>query len=108
MAAGVPVALGTDSLASSPSLSILDEMRFVHQRDDQTRPEKLLQMATANGADALGHTGRVGRLVEGEEADLVAVRSAESGTVDPYESLLSPEAIVGGVWIRGRRVAGDG
>jgi len=107
MAAGVPVALGTDSLASSPSLSILDEMRFVHQRDGEMPPEKLLEMATSSGADALGHTGRVGRLVEGEEADLAAVRPAGRPGTDPYESLLATESRVIGAWVCGRQVAGE-
>jgi len=107
MAAGVPVALGTDSLASSPSLSILDEMRFVHRRDGETPPEELLEMATANGADALGRGGQVGRLTEGQEADLLAVRPAGRPGTDPYESLLSAEARVIGVWICGRQVVGQ-
>ena len=38
---GVIVCLGTDSLASAPSLSILDEMRFLHRRDESLSGELL-------------------------------------------------------------------
>ena len=52
---GVRVALGTDSiigLDTPDRISILDEMRFLYQRD-QTDPNTLLKMATINGAKAL-------------------------------------------------------
>ncbi len=53
--ANINVALGTDSilcLDTPDRLSILDEMRFLCQRD-QTNPITLLRMATLNGASAL-------------------------------------------------------
>lgn len=56
LAAGVPVALGTDSaivLGDAPSISVLDEMRLLHRRDG-TDPGLLLGMATVHGAQALG------------------------------------------------------
>ena len=55
--AGVPVALGTDSVVNLPepvsSLGVLDEMRLLHARDG-TPPEVLLRMGTVHGALALG------------------------------------------------------
>lgn len=104
LAAGLSVALGTDSLASSPSLSILDEMRFLHARDPALPPESLLAMATAAGADALGLSGCAGRLAIGEEADMVAVECA-SGVADPWDALLDGGSRVSGVWIAGERVS---
>jgi cytosine/adenosine deaminase-related metal-dependent hydrolase len=56
LAAGIPVALGTDSaivLGDSPTISVLDEMRFLHRRD-ATDPMVLMAMATVHGAQALG------------------------------------------------------
>ena len=47
---GVVVCLGTDSLASSPTLSVLDELRFLHDRDDSLSGALLLTMATLFGA----------------------------------------------------------
>lgn len=56
LAVGVPVALGTDSalvMGSAPTLSVLDEMRFLWKRD-RTDPMTLVAMATVHGARALG------------------------------------------------------
>jgi aminodeoxyfutalosine deaminase len=67
LAAGVCVALGTDSIVNLPpeagrlptegssgrGMSILDEMRFLYARDG-TNPLDLLRMATSSGAAALG------------------------------------------------------
>lgn len=56
LAAGANVALGTDSiicLDTADRISVLDEMRFLFQRD-ATDPHLLLRMATMSGARALG------------------------------------------------------
>lgn len=53
--AGVPVCLGTDSIVNLDTpdrISVLDEMRLLHQRDG-TDAQTLLTMATTNGAAAL-------------------------------------------------------
>ena len=44
---GAIVCLGTDSLASSQSLSILDEIRFLHRRDDSLSGELLVDHGDA-------------------------------------------------------------
>ena len=51
--AGVPVALGTDSRASNPDLSIWHEVQFLLDQRSDLEPSEVLQMATANGGDAL-------------------------------------------------------
>jgi cytosine/adenosine deaminase-related metal-dependent hydrolase len=56
--------LGTDSLASCPSLSILDEMAFVFHHYDLS-PADIFAMGTVNGAAALGIERRYGRLAPG-------------------------------------------
>lgn len=58
LAAGINVALGTDSVVNLPAdtahrMSTLDEMRFLFARD-ATHPRTLLAMATINGGRALG------------------------------------------------------
>jgi len=67
---GVVVALGTDSLASSASLSVLDEMRFLVSRHPDVAPDELLSMGTLAGAQALGLAGQAGALRPGYWADL--------------------------------------
>lgn len=49
----IRVALGTDSRASNPDLSILEEARTVWRRFPQIDPQSILAMATGNGASLL-------------------------------------------------------
>jgi cytosine/adenosine deaminase-related metal-dependent hydrolase len=107
MAAGVAVALGTDSLASSPSLSVLDEMRFLREHDGDLPPHELLAMGTCVGADALGLGGQTGRLAIGEWADVAAVAVSSSAAADPHETVLQRSARVVGTWVAGQRVFGQ-
>src|SRR5260221_11657273 len=64
--AGVNVALGTDSLASNPDLSILAEMRHLWEKYKGELPgETLLRMGTLAGATALGWAHQTGSLTVG-------------------------------------------
>ncbi|MCC9604189.1 amidohydrolase family protein [Stieleria sp. JC731] len=51
---GVRVALGTDSRASNPDLSIWEELRFLLSHRQDLAPSRVLEMATIMGADSLG------------------------------------------------------
>lgn len=51
---GLRLALGTDSLASSPDLDVLGEARLLRERFPGVSAETWLRAATAGGADALG------------------------------------------------------
>ncbi|HHT9112273.1 MAG: amidohydrolase family protein [Planctomycetes bacterium] len=70
--ARINVGLGTDSLASNDTLSILDEMKFLSLRHSIS-PKTLLTMATINGAKALGLESKTGQIKEGLQADLCGV-----------------------------------
>lgn len=88
LAAGVNVCLGTDSLASSPSLSVLDEARHIFAHDGAADPRTLLEMATRRGARALGLEGSVGDLRAGLAAHFCVVRPLGE-TAAPLEAILS-------------------
>ena len=75
---GINVALGTDSLASNDSLSMLDEIRFLCDRRKDLKPEEIFRMATLNGAAALGYGGVLGRLRRGYWADLTVLEVPET------------------------------
>ena len=75
---GIKVALGTDSLASNSSLSIIDEMRFLFQKRKDLNPAEIFKAATANAADALNFRGVLGCLKPGYWADMTVVRFPQS------------------------------
>ncbi len=72
-ARGVNVALGTDSLASGDSLSMLEQMRLFAESHPDVPREEIVALATINGARALG-LQRVGLLKRGWKAEFI-VRS---------------------------------
>lgn len=71
LAAGVRVALGTDSRASNGSLDLFAEMSYLRAARPDLAPAALWRAATETGASILD--GGSGRLAEGEPADLVVV-----------------------------------
>jgi len=101
---GAAVALGTDSRASSPDLSVLAEMRFVARNCDSIRPDTVLQLGTILGARALGRDHVLGSLEPGKRADLAAVALPNRDAPDPHELLFDSELPVVATWHRGRRV----
>ncbi len=86
---GIRVALGTDSRASNPDLNLLFEVRHVAQLHPQIAPVTLLEMATQNGAEALGLGHSVGRVAPGMRAEL-CVLPIKPGIRDPFEAVLAP------------------
>jgi cytosine/adenosine deaminase-related metal-dependent hydrolase len=70
---GVNLCLGTDSLASTCSLSLFEEMRTVCAAEPWLRPEEVLRMVTTNPARALRRRGQLGKIVPGALADLIAL-----------------------------------
>ncbi len=101
--AGINVCLGTDSLASSPSLNMFDEMRVFWLRHPAVPPWRILRMATMGGAKALGLAGLAGCLSQGSAADLVAI-PADPSVHDPYAAAVSFEGKPVCVYAAGRRV----
>lgn len=103
-AAGVTVAIGTDSPASNQDLSMLAELQYVYQNvADTPTPDTLLRMATLDAARALHLDDRVGSLEVSKEAD-VAAFACSAGTDDPVVTLIETAPPPIGVWVAGRRV----
>lgn len=103
--ADLTMALGTDSLASSDSLSLFDEMRFLLDTyPDVFSPEDAVRMGTINGAHAIARGAEAGSLEVGKRADFIAVRTAGAPQGDRvYEQLLEDGAIHG-VWCGGKGI----
>jgi cytosine/adenosine deaminase-related metal-dependent hydrolase len=107
--AGVNVCLGTDSLATvyktpreKPELNLFGEMRALARAHPKLQPKKILQMATVNGAKALGLTGRIGELSKNAFADLIAIPFAGK-RAEAFEAAVNftghvRASMIGGQW----------
>ena len=113
--AGINVALGTDSSSSNNNLDMFGEMHMtallakIGTMDATVAPaEQVLQMATINGARALGMEEITGSLEVGKFADIVAVNFDTIETIpvyDPVSHLVycSSRDHVTDVWIAGKQ-----
>jgi cytosine/adenosine deaminase-related metal-dependent hydrolase len=103
--AGVRMAIGTDSRASTPDLSVLAECRVVVAAG-LAAPQDALRMATVDGAWALGFEKVSGLLAAGRPADLaVLIPSTTRG--DPFDAILDPATRVVATLRSGRVIAGS-
>ena len=88
---GVIVCIGTDSPASAPNLSVLDEIRFLRRADESLSGQLLLTMATLFGAWALRAEVVTGTLTVGKSADLAVVALPDRDQADPHQLLLDSD-----------------
>lgn len=84
--AGVTITLGTDSLASNHSLSILAEMKVL-QEFKQVPFEELLSWATINGAAFLGIEAQFGSLEKGKRPGVNLVKGLKEGLITAETSI---------------------
>ena len=70
LAAGINVAVGTDSCASSPDLNLVDELRLLHEIAPGFSVEEIWSMATIRAAKAVRAEDRIGSIMPGKFADL--------------------------------------
>jgi 5-methylthioadenosine/S-adenosylhomocysteine deaminase len=92
VAAGVTIGLGTDGAASNNDLDMFEAMRFaallhkVKTGDPRTLPaEAVLEMATIQGARALGLEKQIGSLEAGKRADVIVVSTASARMTPMYQ-----------------------
>jgi aminodeoxyfutalosine deaminase len=107
--ADVSVCLGTDSLATVAKsekqeleLNMFHEMQLFARTYPEVPPEMILEMATANGARALGLTGKVGELSSYASADIIAIPFAGK-TLDAAQAVVNfsgriRASMIGGRW----------
>jgi cytosine/adenosine deaminase-related metal-dependent hydrolase len=98
LAEGSVIGLGTDSLASSPSLDLWDEAlaaRELARRqgyDDADLERRLVEAVTTGGAAAMGLAGRSGVLAEGAHGDVavfdVPTEAWDDRPYDPFRALV--------------------
>ncbi len=81
----INVAVGTDSLASNPDLDLLWELKEIHRRHPEVPIEKIVEIGTINGAEALGLDKSFGGLTTGQIARFCVQQAPE--TTSPYSWL---------------------
>jgi cytosine/adenosine deaminase-related metal-dependent hydrolase len=85
----VEIVIGTDSLASNTSLSILEELKTIQFNFPLIPIEDLILWATMNGAKALGEDNRFGSIEPGKKPGLLVLQN-----VDLQNMKLLPESYV--------------
>lgn len=112
--AGINIGLGTDSAASNNRLDMFEEMRLaallakaVSGQANVLPAYQALQMATINGARALGIEEITGSLMSGKAADIVAVDFSDLNLIpcyDPISHLVysASREHVSHVWVNGK------
>ncbi len=75
---GLNICVGTDSLASNESLSIIEELKLLQR---QMPLDEALHSATAVGADALGFGDKLGRLEVGLTPGVVLIEGVDFDTM---------------------------
>ncbi|MGN6370687.1 MAG: amidohydrolase family protein, partial [Phycisphaerae bacterium] len=102
MDVGINVCLGTDSLASTPDLSVLKEAALLVERDG-VPPYRAMEMITVNGGKALGADGGV--IDPKRRADVAVFPLGVRGTAaETLAQLFAMTPSPVGVWAAGARV----
>lgn len=86
---GCEIVVGTDSLASNSTLSILEELKTLQLSFPETSIEKLIAWATINGARALASDDRFGSIEPGKIPGLLVLEN-----VDLQNMKLLPDSFV--------------
>lgn len=85
-ASGVPVAVGTDSLASVEDLNLFSELKTMRYLAPAVPARRLLESATLVGARGLGLDAELGSIAPGKRAEIIAVDLPDA--VDDVEEYL--------------------
>ena len=109
----INIAIGTDSSASNNRLDMFAEMRSMAlnnkgltMKSEFLKPSEVINMATINGAKALGLDNITGSIIENKYADIIAVNLDRIDTQPCYDPLASlvycaDRTSVEYVWING-------
>lgn len=111
---GINIGLGTDGAASNNRLDMFEEMRLaalhskaISHRADALPAYQVLQMATLNGANALGLGNVTGSLTIGKAADITAIDFSDLNLMPCYDPLshviyAASREQVSYVWVNGK------
>lgn len=119
-AAGINIGIGTDGAASNNDLNMFSELRTASliakakSEDSTAMPaHQALQMATLNGAKAIGLDHEIGSIEAGKAADLIAINLNQLSTQPVYNPISHLAYAVNNlqvsdVWIAGKQLLRHG
>jgi cytosine/adenosine deaminase-related metal-dependent hydrolase len=101
LAGGILPAIGTDSAASNPELSLWREMKLLLTSHPQVDPLTILKMATIGGARALAVDDIYGSLENGKSAMMLAVpvKSELNNVNELYAAIIDMGSELNPKWI---------
>ena len=95
---GLTIGIGTDGVGSSNSLDMFDQMNFIAfisnecqsekehcENESGLSPEKIVKMATIDGAKSLGFENEIGSIEKGKKADLILIDFRRIGLIPSYD-----------------------
>jgi len=71
--AGVNIAIGTDSCASNSGINMFNELKMLRKLLPSISAHEAIKIATLNGAQCFGLSGKLGRIAPGYLADMISV-----------------------------------
>ncbi|DAZ95224.1 TPA: hypothetical protein N0F65_003459 [Lagenidium giganteum] len=119
LAKGINVAIGTDGAASNNGLNMFAEMKLAAilakvatMKSTSVPAITALEMATLNGAKALGLSNEIGSIEVGKRADLTAITCDDIEMIPMYNAIshvvyAAGRELVSDVWINGQCVLRD-
>jgi len=95
LSSGILPALGTDSMASNPEVSLWREMKILQEDHPKINPADIFAMATLGGATALGIDNTKGSLSPGKTGPFLSISLNENITDETmlYNSLIQNSKI---------------
>jgi len=98
LGAGIDVAVGTDSCASSADLNLVDDLRLMHRTAPTVSANQLWELATISAARVIGMAEEVGTISRGKWADLTVFPAAGA---DPLTEILEENILPSHVYFAG-------
>ncbi|VAX17505.1 hypothetical protein MNBD_NITROSPINAE04-961 [hydrothermal vent metagenome] len=100
----IPLALGTDSLASNTDLDMTAEIRGLLREFPDIALSQAFDIATVGGAKALSLPKICGTLQKGAPFDAVAVKIKSFRKIYPMRAIISGRRRVDAVWVAGAKL----
>ncbi len=110
LSSSLKMGLGTDSLASSYSLDLRQQARFILENNQLIDSKQLLSLLTIKAAQALGKEKNLGSIETGKSADILILKMPPDlgAYTNVFDMALSCDALVEDLFVDGNKVVSKG